>query len=116
MHDLSKKDKKICRELMSQAIEKEFEAGLKESEAIILEWKTNIFSGRLAFHKLRDHVNDFRKHLARRYDDLSGSDYLPVVAAIFGDGYLTIDDMKNLSDDAKNQIKLWKKNALYNEQ
>jgi len=107
MYEPTKKEKRICRELMDQAIEKEFETGLKESEEIMLEWKNNSLSGRLAFHKLRDHLNDFRKHLAYRYDDLRGSDYLRVVAASHADGYLSDDDIKEFSDEAKGEILRW---------
>ncbi len=107
MHDLNKKEKRICRELMDRSIEKEFETGLKEAEATIKEWKDDELACRLAFHKLRDNINDFRKHLARRYDGLSGSDYLRVVAEILNDEYIMEDDIKELSDEAKDEIMRW---------
>jgi len=107
MYELTKREKRICRELIDQSVEKEFETGLERADEIMNEWKSKTLSGRLAFHKLRDHLNDFRKHLARRYDSLRGSDYLRVVAEIVYDGYLTDNDTEELSDAAKTEIRTW---------
>jgi hypothetical protein len=39
MHERSKREKKIAQTIISQSVEKEFETGLKEAEAIFEEWK-----------------------------------------------------------------------------
>ena len=103
--DLSKRERKIARALIEQSVEKEFETGLKEAEAILVGWKNKKLSSREAFHKLRDHMNDFRKYLARRYDDRNTSHSTLLIAAILKDGYITEEDIKDFSEEAKEQIK-----------
>lgn len=103
--ELTKREKKLARELIDKSIENEFETGLKEAEAIMAEWKKGRLTGRIAFHKLRDHLNDFRRYLARRYDGLRESDYFDVITAIFKDGYLTEEDIKDFSEQAKQEMK-----------
>jgi len=102
--DLSKRERKIARALTEQSVEKEFETGLNEAEAILTEWKNKKLTGREAFHKLRDHMNDFRKYLARRYDDRNTSHSTLLIAAILKDGYITEEDIKDFSEEAKEQI------------
>jgi hypothetical protein len=89
---------------MDRSIEKEFETGLKEAESTIKACKDNKLASRLAFHRLRDNINDFRKHLERRYDDLRGSGYLRVVAEILNYEYIMEEDIKELSDETKDEI------------
>ena len=107
MHELTKRERKLARELISASVEKEFETGLKEADAILQKWKGNEKPGREAFHELRNHLNDFRKYLARRYDDLRGSTYLLVISAIFKDGYITEEDIKDFSEETKEVIRRW---------
>src|SRR5690349_15499603 len=103
--DLSKRERKIARTLIEQSVEKEFETGLNEAEAILADWKNKTLTGREAFHKLRDNMNDFRKYLARRYDNRSTSHSLLLIAAILKDGYIKEEDIKDFSEAAKEQIK-----------
>ncbi len=57
------------------------------------------------FHETRSYLNDFLKHLERRYDDLRTSDYLMTLAGILKDGYITDEDLKDFSDAAKETVK-----------
>jgi len=50
-------------------------------------------------------MNDFRKYLARRYDDRNTSHSTLLIAAILKDGYITEEDIKDFSEEAKEQIK-----------
>ena len=109
MHELTKKERKLARDLISASIEKEFDTGVNQAEAILQKWKNKELSSRETFHELRDHLNDYRKYLAARYDDLSGSSYLITVSAIFRDGYLTEEDIKDFSEETKAKIKMWSK-------
>lgn len=42
--------------------------------------------------------------MARRYDGLTGSNYLITVAAILRDGYISEDDIKDFSEEARLEI------------
>jgi hypothetical protein len=45
--------------------------------------------------------------IARRYDGLTGSRWLATIAAIFRDGYISEEDIKDFSDETKEIIKKW---------
>ena len=107
MIELSKKEKKIARALISACIEKEFETALSQADDVLLKWKQSNLTGREAFHKLRDHLNQFRKHLSSRYDYLKGSTYLLTVTTLLKEGYLTEADVQEFSAETKAQIKRW---------
>jgi hypothetical protein len=47
------------------------------------------------------------KAISGRYDDLSGSRWLETVAAILHDGYISEEDIKDFSEEAKDIIKRW---------
>ncbi len=46
MQDLTKKEKKIARDIFSISIEKEFEAALQNSQLIMTKWKSGNASSR----------------------------------------------------------------------
>ena len=105
MQELTKKEKKIAREIFAVSIEKEFDAALQNSEAILAKWKTGNARGREIFHETRSYLNNFLKHLQHRYDDLRPSYYLINLAGILKDGYITEEEIKDFSEEAKETIK-----------
>ena len=70
MLDLTKKEKKIARDIFSISFKKEFEGALQNSQLIMTKWKSGNASSREIFRETRSYLNDFLKHLERRYDDL----------------------------------------------
>jgi hypothetical protein len=46
----------------------------------------------------------FDKHIAQRYNNISGSDYLLVLAAQLADGVISVDDLNGCDQDIKNKI------------
>lgn len=109
MHELAKNEKKLARAIISGTVEKEFETALKQADTILSEWKSHGKTGRVAFHELRDYINNFRKHLSGRYDNLGGSNYLLTVVAILKDGYITEEDIKGFSEETEAVIRTWTK-------
>ena len=107
MYELSKREKKIAREAIEKGVLAEFEVGLKKAEAIIKQWRNGSLDNRQAYHKLYKEIANHDKHIARRYDGMSGSRYLLTVAAILRDGYITEEDIKDFSDQTKQVLQLW---------
>ncbi len=105
MYELTKKEKKRARELFAISIEKEFEAALKNSEIIIAKWKNNTSTSREIFHETHTYLDNFLKHLQRRYDELRPSNYLLSLAGVLKDGYITQDELSEFSDESKEIIK-----------
>jgi len=44
---------------------------------------------------------DFDKHISRRYDRISGSNYLFIIAGQLLDGVITENDLSNLSGEVQ---------------
>src|SRR6266487_4485489 len=74
--ELTKKDKRIARELTEKGLQIEFQQGLQQFDAILQKWKNEQQDNRDAYHHLYKSVRDFDKHIARRYDNIKGSTYL----------------------------------------
>lgn len=107
--DLSKKDKKIAREMIDKGIQIEFANGLNEVEVVIQKWKSQALENREAYHLLFKTIKDFDKHIAQRYDALTGSRYFETVAVWYGDGLLTDEDIMNFSPEINEEIRRMKR-------
>ncbi len=76
---LSKPDKKVARELIERGLETEFEEGLTEFAGIIADWQSGKTSVKDTYYGLFKSVAEFDKHIARRYDRMTGSNYFWIV-------------------------------------
>ncbi|HXL58849.1 MAG TPA: hypothetical protein VN958_21450 [Chitinophagaceae bacterium] len=103
-HEFSKKDKQIIRDLIDKGLQREFENGIKEIEKIIDDWKVNKEDRRKTYHRLYDSITDHRKHLARRYDGLGGSDFVPTTGYLLSDGIIKEEELAELSSEAKQLV------------
>ncbi len=74
-------------------------SNLQHKEILMTKWKNGNAKGREVFHETLSYLNDFLKHLQRRYDDLRSSFYLMNLAGILKDGYITKEDLKDFSDE-----------------
>ena len=61
---------------------------------------------RTAYHLLYKTITKFDKHMARRYDGMTGSRYLFIVAAQLADGVISMNDLKDFSGEAQQAILL----------
>jgi hypothetical protein len=102
MHQLSKREKKIARYCLDKGLDAEFREGLEKFETILKDWRAGKFaSNREAYHSLFEAVYKKDKAIARRYDGLTGSRWLITIVGILRDGYISKDDIKDFSDEAK---------------
>lgn len=58
-----------------------------------------------AYLKLYDKVYQFDKHIARRYDGMSGGRYYITVCYLYYDGVLTDEDIREFDDEIYNKLK-----------
>lgn len=105
--ELSKKEKKIAREIIDKGINAEFKDALTEAKAVITEWELGKLNNRDGYHKLFKAIMDQDKWISKRYDGLKGSRYLVTVALILYNGQITEEDIKDFSDEAKATIQQW---------
>ncbi len=112
--ELSKKDKKVAREIIEKGLQKEFANGLNEAYAVLQKWKKNDLENRDAYYLLFKTITDFDKHIARRYDRISGSTYFLIVTSQFAEGIISEEDLKDFSPEIREKIYLT--NNLFGEE
>ena len=102
--EFSKKDKRIARELIEKGLQKEFQQGLQQFDAILQNWKNGQQDNRDTYHNLYKSVRDFDKHIARRYDNIKGSTYLDTLIAQLMNGLICEEDLFELNPDTRNAV------------
>ena len=114
--ELSKSDKRACRELIHIALERECKAYVqsvlkiaavetsiedpyREENGVAVEgpWHKR-------FIELFCQTDKFNEHIAEWYDGIGGSRYLITVLGLCRDGILSADDISILSEELRNQI------------
>ena len=107
-YELSKREKKIARVCIDKGPDEEFREGLEKFEAIIRNWRNSKFiSNKEAYHQLYKTIEKKNNAISKRYDGLTGSRWLITIAAILKDGYISENDLKDLSDETKAIITNW---------
>ena len=104
--ELSKKDKKAAREIIEAGLQKEFAKGLFDADSILNDWKNKTKSNQEAYHSLYKHLIGFDKHIARRYNGMTGSNYLFIIAGQLRDGVISENDLNGLSEEVRLAIKM----------
>jgi len=102
--EFTKSQKKIARQLIEKGLLKEFADGIKKLDNIISLWKAKTLSERETWYELYEKLKKHDKHIARRYDRLSGSQYLYVIAAQLADGVISKDDLEEFNEDVRENI------------
>lgn len=103
--ELSKSDKKTARIIIEKGLQNEFVFGLNQFWNILNQWKEKSTDNSDTYHAIYKSVKDFDKHIARRYDDMRGSDYLFIIAAQLNEEYIDETDLVNLSAEAQEAVK-----------
>ena len=107
-YELSKREKKIARACIDKGLEAEFREGLENFEAVIRDWRNEKYNNnKEAYQQLYIAVDKKDNAISKRYDGLTGSNWLKTVAAILHDGYITDDEIKDFSEETQTVIKKW---------
>ena len=102
--NLSRQDKKVARAIIEKGLMREFAKGLADANFILHEWEKQVRDSRDSYHLLFKTIKEFDKHIARRYDAVTGSKYIFVIAGQLMDGIINEDDLSEFSDSAKQTI------------
>jgi hypothetical protein len=105
--ELSKKDRRIAGELIAKGLEAEFAKCLELAYRITLRWKNGETDVRNSYYKLFTQLTDFDKHIASRYDGMSGSRYTGAVADLIFEGWIKESDISEMQEETKNEIMTW---------
>ena len=104
MNTLSKREKKIAREVIEKGLQKEFAKFLNDADMVLRNWKNKETDNRAAYLLLYKTVSDNDKHIARRYDGMKGSMYIDTISAKLADGIISKEDLKEFSEETQNEI------------
>jgi hypothetical protein len=128
---LTKADKRKCRELIHVGLERECEKYVKEMQKLantpipLAELnepyrEENGFSVEGPWHKryiaLYKKTASFDKHIAQRYDGMTGGHYLDDVLSLYCEGIISDDEIAPLSDEPRNFLLIYKKHFMEDEQ
>lgn len=128
---LTKADKRKCRELIHVGLERECEKYVKEMQKLVntpiplaelneLYREENGFSVEGPWHKryiaLYKKTASFDKHIAQRYDGMTGGHYLDDVLSLYCEGTISDDEIAPLSDEPRNFLLIYKKHFMEDEQ
>jgi len=104
-HQLTKREKKIAREIIDKGLIAEFEKGLSTFDMTLNDWKSNKKGTKEAYYELFEKLKRFDKLIEQRYDNMSGSRYLITVIEIVRDGFVKIQETEKFESKTKEIIK-----------
>jgi len=99
--ELSKKDKKAAREVIEKGLQREFENGLSKTDSILESWRRKEKENKETYHQLYKHIVNFDKHIARRYDGITGSRYLLTITSQMLDNVIHEEDLVDFSEEVR---------------
>jgi hypothetical protein len=91
--DLTKSEKKNARIIIEKGLQFEYEKSIVQLDEIISRWKDKKIDNREAYMALYDKMISRDKHIARRYDRMSGSHYLYIIIEQLRDGVIAENDL-----------------------
>ena len=124
---LTKADKRKCRELIHVGLERECEKYVKEMQKLVNTpiplaelnepyREENGFSVEGPWHKryiaLYKKTASFDKHIAQRYEGMTGGHYLDGVLSLYCEGIISDDEIAPLSDEPRNFLLIYKKHFM----
>jgi hypothetical protein len=114
MIELQKNQKKIAYELIQLGLQRECKSFTDEITKFTnsSEWKTG--DSHKLYLELYKKVTSFDKHLAKRYDNVTGSHYFMTAWGLFYDEVLTTEDIARFDSEVQNEL-LRLKRAYENE-
>jgi len=102
--ELSTTQKKIARQTINTGLEREFIKGIGKIDKIIQQWKDGKRDVKETYYKVYSTIEKFDKHIGKLYNNISGSDYLWVLAAQLNHGIISPADLSELDQETLDKI------------
>jgi len=104
MTELPKSQKKIAWELIRLGLRRECKSFMNKTAKFINDPKKKKEDPHKHYLDLFEKVRSFDKHIAARYDGLTGSHYFETVLWLFRDGTLKEKDIKRFNDELQKEF------------
>lgn len=105
--ELTKSQKKKVKALIDIALKRDYIDGIKRVKELVNSFSDYESNPKEYYLKLYRTVAEKDDEIARRYDDLSGSQYFTRLLVLLGEGVLSKEDIQDLDDELKRKISLW---------
>ena len=102
--ELTKSQKRIARQIIETGLQREYEAGIKKLDKIISGWKRKEIDNRDAYLKLYGSLTSHDKHIAIRYDRMTGSRYLDIIATQLADKVIAVKELNDFPEDIRERV------------
>ena len=107
-YELTKPEKKAARAIIEKGLRREMEANLSKLEAILADWRRSHKDVKETYYSIYKTLTGFDKHIARRYDGMTGSKYLLIIIGQLRDGVVTDEDLSELLPATQESVKRFK--------
>lgn len=105
IYNLTKPQKKICRQLIETALNRECAGFIDELSDIVAKVKKNDKTPLENYHRVYKAMDSFDRIIAKTYDNLGGSRYFITVVSLYKRGVLTDDDIEVLDEDLLTRLR-----------
>lgn len=102
--ELSKSQKRIARELIRKALERECSMFMKNIKEYVQKLSHEEAKSHESYLALYKKVHVFDKHIGRRYDGMRGSIYFRTLLSLLSDKVLTKEDMAQFDEETQNHF------------
>ena len=103
-YQFSKSEKKIVRQLIETALQRDYEVCITDVDNIIRQWKSKKLDNRKTYQEVFRKVRENDKYIARMYDDITGSRYMMTLQGLLANKVISEDDLAGFSEKTKNEI------------
>lgn len=101
--ELTKSEKRISRELIHRGLERECMRFVEDIRRLSSATYEDVHAQYIDIYRK---TKTFDKHVAWRYDEMTGSRYLSCVASLVSDGILTVDEIGGYSEEHQREIRV----------
>jgi hypothetical protein len=103
-YEFSKSEKRVVRQVVETALQRDFKACIMNIDRLIQEWKFNKLDNRQAYLEIYRKVKENDKYIASMYDDITGSRYMMTLQGLLATKVITVDDLAGFSEKTRNEI------------
>jgi|SRR5680860_218158 len=103
---LSKSQKRLARKVIEKGLLKDYERANERTASLIEKWRNGQVDHRKAYLDIYSHVIKYDEQIARRYDRITGSRYLFIIAAQLGDNCITLQDLEEFNPKVIEKINI----------